>query len=465
MDSNTFNIPYQELIRESRNNFTDYFRNYFSGYNRFFFNADTVNNSTQNSQVTPEQKIMLTRENNTGTMDLSFVTQSTIIMNRLRLNTDTTIILPNNLISIDLPYIVTIPWKYNTPDRRPPHPLLEFPFFPESLLNIYITYPLQPIPNLPPNLINLNLTGAGISVLPELPPTLKFLSISYNRDLHTLPNLPNGLISLSTLCTSITEYNLPNSLRAFQFGGGGQNLHCLLPTIWPISLEILKIGHNYLDEEEYAGDFMDHYYTFFDNHNVFSNFPDNLKYIDITNANISNFCTSLPSSWTTEPNVTKLIYINNTNIDLTKYKYYNLLLEIKKVADNDRKNVSNIFKYMRNNRGISYDNLMNLLIAEQEKKERKESLDHRAFNVAVASNNILGTPTNNVKPLAPEITKFISKDPIAQQKTIEYIGNRGGKKSRRSKKSRSGKSRSGKRRSRKSRINRKKSTRKHRKKH
>ena len=45
MDINTFNIPYQELIRESRNNFTDYFQNYFSGYNRFFFNADTVNNS------------------------------------------------------------------------------------------------------------------------------------------------------------------------------------------------------------------------------------------------------------------------------------------------------------------------------------------------------------------------------------------------------------------------------------
>ena len=112
---------------------------------------------------------------------------------------------------------------------------------------------------------------------------------------------------------------------------------------------------------------------------------------------------------------------------------------------------------MRNNRGISYDNLMNLLIAEQEKKE---SLDHRAFNVAVASNNILGTPTDNVKPLAPEITKFISKDPIAQQKTIEYIGNRGGKKSRGRKRSRGGK-----RRSRKSRINRKKSTRKHRKKH
>jgi hypothetical protein len=450
MDINTFNMPYQELIRESRNNFADYFQNYFSGYNTFFFSADNPN-LKQNSQVTPEQRKMLTRENNTGTMDLSFITESIIYINRLRLNRDTTIILPNNIISIHLPYVVTI--DRMEPDRRPIHPLLEFPFFPESLLNIYITYPLQPIPNLPSNLIDLTLTGTGISVLPELPPTLKFLSISYNRDLHTLPNLPNGLISLSTLCTSITEYNLPDSLRIFTFGGGGKNLRCLLPTIWPVSLEILKIGHEYIDEEEYAGDFMDHYYTFFDNPNVFSNFPDNLKYIHIENANISNFCTSLPSSWTTEHNVTKLIYIKNTNIDLTGYKYRNLLLEIKNVADNERKNVPKFFKYIRNNREIIYDNLMNLLIAEQEKKERKESLDHRAFNVAVASNNILGTPTNNVKPLAPEITKFISKDPIAQQKTIEYIGNIGGKKSRRSKKSRGGKRRS------------KKSTRKHRKKH
>jgi len=36
MDINTFNMPYRELIRASGNNFTDYFQNYFSGYNTFF---------------------------------------------------------------------------------------------------------------------------------------------------------------------------------------------------------------------------------------------------------------------------------------------------------------------------------------------------------------------------------------------------------------------------------------------
>jgi hypothetical protein len=126
MDINTFNMPYQELFRESRNNFTNYFQNYFSGYNTFFFSADNPN-LKQNSQVTPEQRKMLTRENNTGTMDLSFITESIIYINRLRLNRDTTIILPNNIIRLHLPYVVTIDWM--EPDRRPPHPLLEFPFF------------------------------------------------------------------------------------------------------------------------------------------------------------------------------------------------------------------------------------------------------------------------------------------------------------------------------------------------
>jgi hypothetical protein len=57
---------------------------------------------------------------------------------------------------------------------------------------------------------------------------------------------------------------------------------------------------------------------------------------------------------------------------------------------------------------------------------------HSAFNVAIGSKNNLGTTGNTINTLAPEITKFISNDPLAQQKTIALNQNsRGGKKSRR----------------------------------
>lgn len=401
-------------------------------------------------------------------LDLSFVKEDIINIENAKFNKKVYVILPSHIVSINFKkHIILL-------DRSIEN--IKFLFFPQSLLRITLGFPLSNIPDLPNNLIYLNLENCiNLTRLPNLPVTLKYLNVANNRQLSILPKLPDELMILICDRTSVTNFeNLPDMLQHLQCGMGGSSVSLRLPSKWPNNLEYLRLGtypsfpfnrleytnrvranpYDYIDpndegiiteemiienineietehNEEYD-EYINFLITNVENPQNLREFPDNLKFIFVCGTNIQYFPLKLPKIWNNTKDYkiqtsygrtfSKFhIQICGTEINLFDLKYLNMLEDINRIAVKNDVKMSAFIEYCTS-LNDHYINMEDFLTVLQKKQ-------HSEFNISIGSKNVLGITDKNgtkkmINNLTPQISEYLSTDTELQKNTIKNTYNR-----------------------------------------
>ena len=453
------NISYEEL--------KDTLRVYFTDYTRF---------NLTNQNYPPHTLV--------GFLDLRYVKEDIINCQNMIFNKygGQNVLLPSHIVSILFHKVGNYTFLY----------------FPNSIKRITLVglekynvfsrpVPMYNLPDLPRNLLYLICSNCGLNNIPPLPETLKLLDCSGNNKISKLPELPKGLIILNCRETTITQLpELPEGLIELVFGGGGNRHALYLPEKFPINLEVLDIGSYkfVLTSPKWESDIREnpedniqledddvmtpeiinsyikdakakaaYYYTNFINPESFTEFPPNLKKIDIGGTNLSSFPVKLPDIWNTATTEEFVTEEPNTNIsvdnpDPTK-KVVNFAMRIGlfKMSFNNQKylplleNIKSLIKkhnilpgYIGSG-GVfidSYSGTLDNLI------NKLQSENHASFNTSMGNrgilttipkdnNNISNSNTNISLPISlnPRISEYLSSNQELQTKTID--NSKGGK--------------------------------------
>jgi hypothetical protein len=457
------NISYEELA-ESMPSF-------FNNYTRFDLTLQNF----------PTQTL-------TGFLDLRYVKEDIINCKNIIFTTvgGINILLPSHIVSFLF---------YRTSNFK-------FLYFPNSIKRITITmegkstvqFPMYNLPDLPRELLYLKCVSCGLNNIPPLPQTLKLLDCSKNKSISRIPELPIGLMVLRCVDTTITQLpELPEGLIELSFGGFGLDNSVYFPEKLPINLEVLQIGSSscFFDEvyeidvrdnpelevklepgetltPESIDKFLakkkaesDKFYTNFVKPESFTEFPPNLREININGTNLSSFPIKLPDIWnrvttaefvtekpnpritTFQPNPTIQtvkfsIDITSSGINLLQQKYLPLLQNIKNllIKHNIKSEYSLFSYYGGNGTNINLDDLINRLQVE----------NHAGFNTVVMDNKGILTSTPKPKPmdntvnttqvsqvsqvslpasLNPQISQYLSSNQELQTQTVN--NSKGGK--------------------------------------